>query len=72
MRRTGDELRRLAACHGEAAKAADEWERLRVARDEALVAAESAGYTHQEMADVMGVSRGRVGQLLADARRRFE
>ena len=72
MGRTGDELRRLAACHSEATQAAEEWERLRVARDESLIAAEAAGYTHQEMADAMGVSRSRVGQLLADARRRFE
>lgn len=61
-------LDHLAAAHRnyiELKREADEWvDRLKRLRDDAVVAARDGGYTQQQIADAMGVSRPRAQQIL--------
>ena len=48
----------------------ERYEALRRKRDERIVGMAKGGATHAEIAKVFGITRGRVGQILDEQRRR--
>ena len=57
---TAAELRKVEARYVRASQRAEE---LRQARNTAIRAALAAGWTHQQIADATGLSRGRINQI---------
>ena len=57
---TTDQLRKAEARYRRASRRAEE---AREARNQAVCAALSAGWTHQRIADATGLTRGRINQI---------
>lgn len=62
-------VERLAATHKALARHDDQRAPIAEQRDRALLAAVDAGMTHAQIAQALGVTRGRVNQLVQAARR---